>query len=148
MLTNVIFANHLHLCFIMKTSKNRSISLIFSEKHGGIDSFIDSITDPIVIFDAELNIKKLNKAARQFFPGKPVDKKCFATKHKFVSACKDCLIWQTLKTGHSICGEMLNFKTGDPILLKSYPMYNSQKKLTGVVLIGRNSSDVPIKWMR
>lgn len=146
MLTTAVLAKHVY--FTMKITKNRRMPLVSSEKQGEIDFLIDSITDPIVIFDAEFNIKKLNKAARQFFPGNPVDKKCFATKHKFASACKDCLIWQTLKTGHSTSGEILNFKTGDPILLKTYPIFNNQKKLKGVVLIGRNSSDVPIKWMR
>ena len=39
-------------------------------------------------------------------------------------------------------------KNGDPILLKAYPVYNRLKKLKGVVLIGRESDDVPVKWKR
>jgi len=122
-----------------------SISL---KKYKEIEITLDSVTDPIVIFDEDFRIKKLNKAAKQFFPGNSTGKQCFFIKHKFALACKDCPTWQTLKTGKTISAEILSFKTGDPLLLKTYPIYNKQKELKGVILIGRNSSDVPTKWMR
>lgn len=113
---------------------------------GGFDRIFDAITDPILVFDTEFNLIKINKAAKCFFTGHPVGKKCFLTKHKFALACKDCPTWQTLKKGVTTTCEILSPKTCTPLLLKTYPIYNRLKKLKGVVLIGRESNDVPIKW--
>lgn len=118
------------------------------KSHGKYNCIWDAITDPIVIFDTEFKVMRVNKAARQFFTGRAVGKKCFVIKHKFAMACKDCLIWQTLKTGTTVTDEILCSKTGNPILLKTYPIYSRLKKIKGVVLIGRESSDVPVKWRR
>lgn len=112
----------------------------------GFDRIFDAITDPIIVFDAEFNLVKINKAAKHFFTGYPIGKKCFFTKHKFALACKNCPTWQTLKTGSATTSEILSPKTSTPLLLKTYPIYNKQKKVKGVVLIGRESSDIPIKW--
>lgn len=114
---------------------------------GGYDKILDVVTDPVVVFDTEFKVIKINKAAKSFFTGRPIGKKCFLIKHKFVMACKDCPIWQTLKTGATMTSEILNSKTNNPILLKTYPIY-SRKKIHGVVLIGRESNDVPAKWRR
>lgn len=110
------------------------------------DHIFDAITDPIVVFDKEFNVKKINKAAKTFFTGCPIGKKCFFTKHKFALACKNCPTWQTLKTGVTTTSEILSPKTGKPILLKTYPIYNRLKKVKGAVLIGRESNDVAVKW--
>ncbi|MEP9410819.1 MAG: hypothetical protein HRF42_05340 [Candidatus Brocadia sp.] len=112
----------------------------------GFDRIFDAITDPVIVFDAEFNLVKINKAARNFFTGYPIGKKCFFTKHKFALACKNCPTWQTLKTGSATTSEILSPKTSTPILLKTYPIYSKQKKVKGVVLIGRESGDIPIKW--
>lgn len=116
------------------------------KKWGGFDRIFDAITDPIIVFDAEFNLIKINKAAKYFFTGYPVGKKCFFTKHKFALACKNCPTWQTLKTGLPTTSEILSPKTSTPILLKTYPIYNRLKRIKGVVLIGRESNDVPRKW--
>ena len=118
------------------------------KKWGGFDRIFDAITDPVIVFDAEFNVIKINKAAKYFFTGYPIGKKCFFTKHKFALACKNCPTWQTLKTGSPTTSEILSPKTSTPILLKTYPIYNRLKKVKGVVLIGRESNDVPIKWKR
>ncbi|MCF6158890.1 MAG: hypothetical protein E3K32_10030 [wastewater metagenome] len=112
------------------------------------NNILDIITDPIVIFDDKFKVKKINKAAKQFFTGYPIGKKCFFMRHKFTMACKDCPIWQTVKTGTTMTGEILCSTTGNPILLKTYPIYSRVKKVKGVILIGRESSDVPVKWKR
>jgi len=112
------------------------------------NSIFDAITDPIMVFDTEFKLIKINKAAKYFFSGYPVGKKCFFTKHKFALACKNCPTWQTLKTGSTTTSEILDPKTSIPILLKTYPIYNRLKKVKGVVLIGRESNDVPIKLQR
>ncbi|MGQ3685373.1 MAG: hypothetical protein ACUBOA_10285 [Candidatus Loosdrechtia sp.] len=114
---------------------------------GASDQIIDMVTDPVVVFDTEFKVIRINKAARKFFTGRPIGKKCFLLKHEFVMACKDCPIWQTLKTGATMTSEILNSKTNNPILLKTYPIY-SRKKIQGVILIGRESQDVPAKWRR
>ena len=113
-----------------------------------LNSIFNAITDPIVVFDAEFNVTKINKAAKEFFTGCPIGKKCFFTKHKFALACKNCPTWQTLKTGATTTSEMLNPKTGATLLLKTYPIYNRLKNIKGVVLVGRESDDVPMKWNR
>ena len=115
---------------------------------GEFSKIFEAITDPIVVFDAEFNVIKINRAAKYFFPGDPVGKKCFLTKHKFALACRNCPTWQSLKTGTTTTSEILSPQTGNPILLKTYPIYNKLKKIKGVVLIGRESTDVPIKWKR
>ncbi|NUO07612.1 MAG: hypothetical protein HUU08_02870 [Candidatus Brocadia sp.] len=115
-------------------------------KKWGFDRVFDAITDPVIIFDAEFNVIKINKAAKYFFVGCPVGKKCFLTKHKFALACKNCPTWQTLKTGATTTSEILSPKTNTPLLLKTYPIYNRLKKIKGVVLLGRESNDVPTKW--
>lgn len=115
---------------------------------GEFDRIFDMITDPIVIFDAEFKVININKAGRHFFTGRPLGKKCFLIKHKFALACKDCPIWQTLKTGVTTTSEIVSSKSGDPILLKTYPIYTRLKKIKGVVMVGRESSDVPVKWKR
>ncbi len=120
----------------------------YDKKWGGFDRIFDAITDPIIVFDTEFNLIKINKAAKYFFTGHPVGKKCFFTKHKFALACKDCPTWQTLKTGATKTCEILSPKTSTPLLLKTYPIYNRLKKVKGVVLIGRESNDVPTKWKR
>ncbi len=111
-------------------------------------SVFDAITDPIIVFDAEFRVVKINAAAREFFTGCPVGKKCFFTKHKFALACKDCPTWQTLKTGVAKTGEIQSPKTSAALLLKTYPIYNRLKNIKGVVLVGRESRDVPLKWKR
>ena len=119
------------------------------KKFGGFDRIFDAITDPIIVFDTEFNLIKINKAAKYFFTGNPIGKKCFFTKHKFALACKNCPTWQTLKTGSTTTtSEILSPQTSTPILLKTYPIYNRLKKVEGVVLIGRESSDVPRKAKR
>lgn len=118
------------------------------KKWGGFDRIFDAITDPIIVFDTEFNLIKINKAAKYFFTEYPIGKKCFFTKHKFALACKNCPTWQTLKTGSTTTSEILSPKTSTPILLKTYPIYNRLKKVKGVVLIGRESSDVPKKSKR
>jgi len=115
---------------------------------GEFGRIFDAITDPIVIFDTEFKVININKAAKHFFPEYTIGGKCFSTKHKFAFACKSCPTWQALKTGATATCEILSQKTGDPILLKAYPVYNRLKKLKGVVLIGRESDDVPVKWKR
>lgn len=114
----------------------------------GLDLIFDAITDPIIVFDTEFNLIKINKAAKYFFTGCPIGKKCFLTKHRFALACKNCPTWQTLKTGSTTTSEILSPQTSTPILLKTYPIYNRLKKIEGVVLIGRESSDVPKKVKR
>lgn len=111
-------------------------------------SIFNAITDPIIVFDAEFNVIKINTAAKEFFTGCPIGKKCFFTKHKFALACKNCPTWQTLKTGVTTTSEILNPKTGTTLLLKTYPIYNRLKNIKGVVLVGRESDDVPMKWNR
>jgi transcriptional regulator with PAS, ATPase and Fis domain len=118
------------------------------KKWGGFDRIFDAITDPIIVFDMEFRLIKINKAAKFFFTGRPIGKKCFLTKHKFALACKNCPTWQTLKTGTATTSEILSPKTSTPLLLKTYPIYNRLKKIKGVVLLGRESNDVPIKWKR
>ncbi|HEY4481354.1 MAG TPA: PAS domain-containing protein [Candidatus Brocadiaceae bacterium] len=113
-----------------------------------LNSIFNAITDPIIVFDAEFNVIKINKAAKEFFTGCPIGKKCFFTKHKFALACKNCPTWQTLKTGVTTTSEILNPKTGTTLLLKTYPIYNRLKNIKGVVLVGRESDDVPMKWNR
>lgn len=115
---------------------------------GEFGRIFDAITDPIIIFDTEFKVININKAAKHFFPECAIGEKCFSTKHKFALACKNCPTWQTLKTGATTTCEILSQKNGDPILLKAYPVYNRLKKLKGVVLIGRESDDVPVKWKR
>ncbi|KAB2833630.1 MAG: hypothetical protein F9K48_08000 [Candidatus Brocadia sp.] len=117
-------------------------------KWDDFNRIFDAIADPIMVFDTEFKLIKINKAARYFFSGYPVGKKCFFTKHKFALACKNCPTWQTLKTGVTTTSEILDPKTNIPILLKTYPIYNRLKKIKGVVLIGRESDDVPIKLKR
>ncbi|MBI5678361.1 MAG: PAS domain-containing protein [Planctomycetes bacterium] len=112
------------------------------------NSIFNAITDPIIVFDAEFKVIKINKAAKEFFTGCPIGKKCFFTKHKFALACKNCPTWQTLKTGVTSTSEILNPKTGTTLLLKTYPIYNRLKNIKGVVLVGRESDDVPMKWNR
>ncbi|MBI2471768.1 MAG: hypothetical protein HYV59_11095 [Planctomycetes bacterium] len=114
----------------------------------GLNSIFNAITDPIIVFDAEFKVTKINKAAKEFFTGCPIGKKCFYTKHKFALACKNCPTWQTLKTGATTTSEILNPKTSATLLLKTYPIYNRLKNIKGVVLIGRESDDVPMKWNR
>lgn len=124
-------------------------SLVRKKKRWGeFDRISDMITDPIVVFDTEFKVVNLNKAARHFFTGRPLGKKCFLIKHKFALACKDCPIWQTLKTGVTATSEILSPKSGDPILLKTYPVYTRLRKIKGVVMVGRESSDIPVKWKR
>ena len=113
-----------------------------------LNSIFNAITDPIIVFDAEFNVIKINTAAKEFFTGCPIGKKCFFTKHKFALACKNCPTWQTLKTGVTTTSEILNPKTGTTLLLKTYPIYNRLKNIKGVVLVGRESDDVPMKWNR
>ncbi len=116
---------------------------------GKLDCIFDAITDPIVVFDLEFSVIMLNKSAKQFFTGCPIGKKCFLTKHKFALACKNCPTWQTLKTGSITTSEILNPKTDSLLLLKTYPIYNRQKKvIKGVVLVGRESNDVSVKWKK
>lgn len=117
-------------------------------KWGDFNRIFDAIAEPIMVFDTEFKLININKAARCFFSGDPVGKKCFFTKHKFALACKNCPTWQTLKTGATTVSEVLDPKTSIPILLKTYPIYNRLKKITGVVLIGRESYDVPLKQKR
>ncbi len=118
------------------------------KKWGECDHIFDMITDPIIVFDVEFNIVKMNKAAKLFFTGYPIGKKCFFIKHKFALACKSCPTWQTIKTGTTATSEILSPKTGNLILLKTYPVHNRLKKIKGVVLVGRESDDVPVKWKR
>lgn len=115
---------------------------------GELDCIFDAITDPIVVFDSEFSVIRINKSAKQFFRGCPIGKKCFLTKHKFALACKNCPTWQTLKTGSITTSEILNPKTDSRLLLKTYPIYNRQKKVKGAVLVGRESNDVSVKWKR
>lgn len=112
------------------------------EKH---DYIFNAITDPIIVFDAEFNVININKAAKEFFIGHPIGKKCFFTEHKFALACKNCPTWQTLKTGKTSTSEILSPKTSTLLLLKTYPIYNRLKNIKGAVLIGRESNDVTIK---
>ena len=86
--------------------------------------------------------------AKDFFKGCPIGKKCFYTTHKFALVCKNCPTWQTLKTGATTTSEIPNPKTSTTLLLKTYPIYNRLKNIKGVVLIGRESDDVPMKWNR
>mgnify|MGYP001568740594 FL=1 len=110
-----------------------------------LDSIFNAITDPIIVFDAEFNVININKAAKEFFIGHPIGKKCFFTKHKFALACKNCPTWQTLKSGKTTTSEILSPKTSTLLLLKTYPIYNRLKNIKGAVLIGRESNDVTIK---
>ncbi|MEK6635287.1 MAG: hypothetical protein AABY38_02930 [Planctomycetota bacterium] len=112
---------------------------------GKLDSIFNAITDPIIVFDAEFNVININKAAKEFFIGHPIGKKCFFTKHKFALACKNCPTWQTLKSGKTTTSEILSPKTSTLLLLKTYPIYNRLKNIKGAVLIGRESNDVTIK---
>ncbi len=112
---------------------------------GDFGHIFDAITDPIIVFDAEFNLMRINKAAKYFFTGYPIGKKCFFTKHKFALACKNCPTWQTLKTGRTATSEILSPKTGTPLFLKTYPIYNRLKKVKGVVLIGREDTAMAIK---
>lgn len=59
-----------------------------------LDPIFNAITYPIVVFDTEFNVTNINKAAKEFFVGRPIEKKCFFTKHKFALACKNCPTWQ------------------------------------------------------
>lgn len=129
-------------------SKGRAYRARTYKTLGEFNRIFDAITDPIVVFDTEFKVIKINKTAKYFFTGCTIGKKCFLTKHKFALACKSCPTWQTLKTGTPTTSEILSPKTGNPILLKTYPIYNRLKKIKGVVLIGRESSDVPVKWKR
>lgn len=119
---------------------------LFSNKITMVSDYIfNSTMDPIIVFDSEFNIVKINTAAKVFFTGYPVGKKCFSTKHKFALACKNCPIWQTLKTGKTATSEVLNPETCMPVLLKTYPIYNRLKNVQGVVLVGREGNDIPVK---
>jgi len=111
-----------------------------------LEDIFNAINDPIVVFDRKFNVIKINKAAKEFFIENPTGKKCFYTKHKFALACKNCPTWQTLKTGRVMTSEILSPKTRLPLLLKTYPIYNRLRNVKGAVLIGRESSDIPIKW--
>lgn len=119
-----------------------------NKTRGELNSIFNAITDPIIVFDSEFKVKKINKAAKDFFKGCPIGKKCFYTTHKFALACKNCPTWQTLKTGATTTSEIPNPKTSTTLLLKTYPIYNRLKNIKGVVLIGRESDDVPMKWNR
>ncbi len=119
-----------------------------SKAWGEYDRIFNAITDPIIVFDEDFNVIKINNEAKHFFAGRPVGKKCFFIKHKFAMACKNCPTWQTLKTGKATTSEILSPQTGDLLLLKTYPIYNRLKKVKGVILIGRESTDVPLKWKK
>lgn len=112
---------------------------------GKFERIFDAITDPIMVFDTEFKLIKVNKAAKYFFSGHPVGKKCFFMKHKFALACKTCPTWLTMKTGVASTSEILKPQTSTPILLKTYPIYDRLKKVKGVVLIGRESNDIPVR---
>ncbi|MDR4507671.1 MAG: PAS domain-containing protein [Candidatus Brocadiaceae bacterium] len=127
-------------------AKNESTQCVSNKgkrkKQGEFESIFNAITDPIVVFDTEFNVIKINKAAQCFFAGNPVSKKCFFIKHKFALACKNCPTWQTLKTGIASNSEIVSPETEKPLLLKTYPIFNRRKRIKGVILIGRESSDI------
>ena len=129
---------------LKKSSKNHTRHVRKEKTRREFSKIFETITDPIIIFDTEFNVLQINKAAKPFFIGHPTGKKCFFTKHKFALACKNCPTWQTLKTGISTTSKIMSLKTCNPILLKTYPIYNKIKKIKGVVLIGRESGDVPV----
>src|SRR5574341_2206338 len=94
-----------------KVGKGQTYRTAGYETWGELDCVFNAITDPIVVFDSEFSVIRINKSARQFFKGCPIGKKCFLTKHKFALACKNCPTWQTLKTGLTTTSEILNPKT-------------------------------------
>src|SRR3990167_1352154 len=116
-------------------SKGQTYRTSMHKTREELNSIFNAITDPIIVFDAEFKVIKINKAAKEFFTGYPIGKKCFFTKHKFALACKNCPTWQTLKTGVTTTSEILNPKTGTTLLLKTYPIYNRLKNIKGVVLV-------------
>ncbi|HHT9124321.1 MAG TPA: PAS domain-containing protein [Candidatus Brocadiia bacterium] len=119
-----------------------------TESNEFLENLFDAITDPVIVFDTELRIIKINKAAVHFFPECPVGKKCFTIKHAMTPICKDCPAWQSIRTGKPAFTEMYDPDTGDTLLIKTYPIFNGAGEVNAVALVGRVSRDVLTKWLR
>lgn len=117
----------------MKTSRWCNTSI-------GPDEFIelilDAITEPVIIFDTELRIVKINKAGVRFFQEYPVGRRCFAIKHTMAPICKDCPAWQSIRTGRTASAEMYDPDTGHTLLIKTYPIFDKAGEVNAVALVG------------
>ena len=126
----------------MKTSRWHKIT---TESNDFLEHLFDAIADPVIIFDTELRIIKINKVGKlHFFPEHSVGKKCFMIKHTMAPICKDCPTWQTIKTGKTAFAEMDDPDTGHALLIKTYPILDVAGAVNAVALVGQVSRDVRI----
>lgn len=119
-----------------------------NESNEFLERLFDAITDPVIVFDTELRIIKINKSAVHLFPEDPVGKKCFTIKHAMAPICKDCPAWQSIRTGKTAFTEMYDPDTGQTLLIKTYPIFDAAGEVSAVALVGRVSRDVLTKWLR
>lgn len=105
---------------------------------------LDIITEPVIVFDTELRIITINKAASHFFPECPVGKKCFTIKHTMAPICKDCPAWQSIRTGKIVLAtaKMYDSCTGQTLQVETYPIFDVAGAVNAVAVVGRSNKDV------
>ena len=124
------------------TERTRLEKLITSAKQEWENTF-DDISEAITIHDMDFNIIRANRAAEELlgidFP-MIFSQKCFFSYHGLDSPPESCPSCTTLKTGIPTVSEVFEPNLKKHIEIKTFPRFDKNRQITGVVHIARDIS--------
>ncbi|MCG8701438.1 MAG: PAS domain S-box protein, partial [Bacteroidales bacterium] len=126
------------VALVRDIDEKERISIELTENEQLLQNIFNCFTDGISVLDTDMNILKINNVMEEMYKhAMPlVGKKCYHAYHEKESPCTVCPTIHTLKTGEPHTA-IVNYHTNEGnigwIELSTYPMFDSNKKISGIV---------------
>ncbi|TAN42291.1 MAG: response regulator [Nitrospirae bacterium] len=141
---NLLFLRH----YERVTDENKALAesrdLIEKSRQEWEDTF-DSLEDIITIHDADYNILKANRAARDLLgvdiQSAPAHLKCYQYYHKTDTPHPDCPVKKSIKTGRPAMSEYYEPALGKHLEVRVIPRYDSSGLATGYIHVVRDITE-------
>ncbi len=112
-----------------------------------MNTILDSIMDPLCIFDSEYRIVWANKAYAEIKNRKPDELKgrhCYRALHGRDSICDDCIVAKTFLSSDPCAKDnFITYRSGSKVWLEiyTYPIFNEQGAVSHVIEYTRDISE-------
>lgn len=109
------------------------------------ESTFDTITDMITIHDADFNVLRANKAAKESLSlptiGGKLNSKCFKCYHGTEQPPDNCPSCECLRTHLPSIQELYEPHLGQYIEIRAIPTFDAEDRMTGLIHVVRNISE-------
>lgn len=130
------FAGYIGSCYDITENKQALVELIKAEREKSM--ILDSMKELIIYLNYDMRIVFANKVAGQSAglpPEKLVGSRCFEIWYKRGEPCRNCPARRALLTGKTE-SEEITFPNGTTWFVWSYPIFENDGQITGVVEVG------------